>query len=82
MCLSVSVLLQVVRLFKHQYYSNDKNVVGPQKLTHSREGVRSSHVEFCIKKNVRIKNMELVSKIQAVSLTLCGLSVLQIIKSW
>lgn len=63
MCLSVSVLLQVVRLVKHQYYSNDKNVVGLQKLTHSRESIRSRHVEFCIEKTVRIQNMDLVSKI-------------------
>lgn len=63
----------------HLYYSNDKNVAVLQKLTHSREGIRSSHVEFCEEKTVRIKNMKLVSKIQAVSLIHCGISVLQII---
>lgn len=63
MCLSVAVLLKVVRLVKHQYCSNDKNVAVLQKLTHSRESSRSSHTEFCKEKTLRIRNMKLVSTV-------------------
>lgn len=63
MYLLVSVLSQDVRLVKHQYYSNDKNVAVLPKLTHSREGISSRHIEFWREKTVRIKNIKLVSKI-------------------
>lgn len=56
-------MLQVVRLFKCQDYSRDKNATALQKLTSSRETIQSCHSEFCKDKTPRIKNMKLASKL-------------------